>query len=43
MEISTALDGRQQYFLDVNINEVTCTIHKNYWSRFHNIYRVTSW
>lgn len=39
MEISsTALDGRQQYVLDVNINEVTYTIHKSYWSCFHNIY-----
>lgn len=32
---STALGGRQQ---DVNIHEVTYTIHKSYWSRFHNIY-----
>lgn len=39
---STALDGWQQYFSDVNKNDVTYTIHKNYWSRFHNIYRVTS-
>lgn len=39
MEIfSTALDGWQKYFSDVNINDVTYTIHKNYWSRFHNIY-----